>query len=53
MKMHLYFLLIIIKSLKLIIGDKFETMKKRGNLPAELWDLFDEKPKDSGDNNRE
>jgi nucleoside diphosphate kinase len=31
-----------IKSLKLIIGDKFETMKKQGNLPAELWDLFNE-----------
>ncbi len=41
------------KSLKLIIGDKFETMKKQGNLPAELWDLFNEKPKGSDDNDQE
>lgn len=29
-------------SLKAIIGDKFEIMKKKGNLPAELWDIFNE-----------
>ncbi|MDD4476594.1 MAG: nucleoside-diphosphate kinase [Patescibacteria group bacterium] len=28
-------------SLKLIFGDKFEDMKKKGNLPAELWDIFE------------
>lgn len=32
-----------IESLKLIIGEKFETMEKQGNLPSELWDLFDER----------
>lgn len=30
-----------LSSLKLILGPKFETMKKRGNLPAELWEIFD------------
>ena len=27
-------------SLKTILGDKFEMMQKKGNLPAELWDIF-------------
>lgn len=27
-------------SLRTILGDKFEIMKKNGNLPAELWDIF-------------
>ena len=30
---------------EIILGDKFETMKKKGNLPAELWELFDEQSK--------
>jgi len=29
-------------SLRLILGDKFEDMKRRGNLPTELWELFKE-----------
>ncbi len=29
-------------SLKLIFGDKFEDMKKKGNFPAELWEIFKE-----------
>jgi nucleoside diphosphate kinase len=29
-----------LKSLKEILGDKFELLQKRGNLPAELWDIF-------------
>jgi len=29
-----------IESLKEILGDKFELLQKRGNLPAELWDMF-------------
>lgn len=28
--------------LELILGPKFEEMKKKGNLPAELWELFDD-----------
>jgi|SRR3989339_1316353 len=40
------------RSLKLIIGDKFETMKKRGNLPAELWDLFNEESSEAHSNNK-
>lgn len=31
-----------LESLKAILGDKFEIMKKKGNLPAELWDIFNE-----------
>lgn len=31
-----------LKSLEMILGKKFEEMKKRGNLPAELWDIFRE-----------
>lgn len=31
-----------LKSLRLILGDKFENMKRWGNLPAELWELFEE-----------
>ncbi len=34
-----------LESLRIILGDKFETMKKKGNLPAELWELFDEQSK--------
>lgn len=34
-----------LNSLKLILGPKFEDMKKKGNLPAELWDLFDDENK--------
>ena len=30
-----------LKSLKIILGPRFDEMKKRGNLPAELWELFD------------
>jgi len=26
--------------LQMILGDKFEYLKKKGNLPAELWDVF-------------
>jgi len=29
-----------LESLKEIIGDKFDFMQKKGNLPAELWDIF-------------
>lgn len=29
-------------SLKLILGPKFEEIKKKGNLPAELWKLFED-----------
>ena len=29
-----------LKSLREILGDKFELMKKKGNLPAELWEIF-------------
>ncbi|MFA6593902.1 MAG: nucleoside-diphosphate kinase [Candidatus Buchananbacteria bacterium] len=28
--------------LKAILGPKFEILQKRGNLPAELWDIFNE-----------
>jgi len=28
--------------LKVILGPKFEILQKRGNLPAELWDIFKE-----------
>jgi nucleoside diphosphate kinase len=31
-----------LKSLKMILGKKFEEMKKKGNLPAELWEIFSE-----------
>lgn len=29
-----------LKNLQEILGDKFELMRKKGNLPAELWDIF-------------
>jgi hypothetical protein len=29
-------------SLRLILGSKFEEMKNKGNLPAELWEIFEE-----------
>jgi len=35
-----------LESLKIILGPKFEEMKQKGNLPAELWDLF-QRPKES------
>lgn len=31
-----------LKSLQIIIGQKFNKMKENGNLPAELWQLFEE-----------
>jgi hypothetical protein len=30
-----------LKSLEIILGPKFEIMKKKGNLPAELWEIFE------------
>lgn len=36
-------------SLKMILGDKFEDMKRKGNLPAELWDMFKEEDAKEGD----
>ena len=33
-----------VKSLQIILGPRFEIMRKKGNLPAELWDLFGEAP---------
>ncbi len=37
-----------LKSSEIIFGPKFEEMKKKGNLPAELWNLFQksEKPEE-------
>lgn len=37
-----------LESLKMILGQKFEQMEKKGNLPAELWGLFED---DEEDNN--
>jgi len=34
-----------LESLRVIFGDKFETMKKRGILPSELWEVFEEDEK--------
>lgn len=31
-----------VECLKMVVGPKFEAMRKKGNLPAELWELFDE-----------
>lgn len=31
-----------LRSLEIILGNKFDEMKTKGNLPAELWDIFDE-----------
>ena len=31
-----------LESLRTILGGKFDEMKKKGNLPAELWEIFDE-----------
>lgn len=30
-----------LESLKIIFGDKFQEMKDKGNLPAELWEIFE------------
>lgn len=36
-----------LKSLEMILGQKFEQMKKKGNLPAELWGLFEDSENDN------
>lgn len=35
-----------LRSLKMILGPKFQEMERKGNLPAELWGLFEDGPKE-------